>query len=285
MKKNKIYPLWFLIPALTIYSIFFLLPLVLSIPFSLTYWNLSGIRWAGLGNFRLFFTEHSLQIAIPNTLKFAVLTSAGKVIISFFIAVFLVSKIRTKNVIRSIVYFPNLVSAIAIGLTFSSLMHPTKGLFNQIIMSWGGEPVNWLGNPKLVLYSIILVDIWKGISNATIIYIAGLQSIDRSLYEAAEIDGASNFQVLKKITLPLIKPSMNTIIILSLIGGLRSFDMIWSMSGGGPGFASDVLGSIIYKQYAGGFYGLSTAGNVIMFFLIALIAYPLNKFLVSREVQ
>ena len=118
---------------------------------------------------------------------------------------------------------------------------------------------------------------------ATVIYIAGIQSIDKTYFEAASIDGATKWQSIKNVMLPLCRPAMNSVIILSFIGGLRSFDMIWAMTGGGPGFATDVIASVIYKQYASGFYGLSTAGNVILFILIALFAFPLQNFLNKLE--
>lgn len=130
-----------------------------------------------------------------------------------------------------------------------------------------------------------MTDVWKGVSIATVIYIAGITSIDKNYYEAASIDGANGWQRLKSITIPLCRPAMNSVIILSFIGGLRSFDLIWAMTNGGPGFATDVMASIVYKQYAAGFYGLSTAGNVIMFVLIALLGFPLQKFLLSKEVD
>ena len=226
-----------------------------------------------------------MNIGIKNTLIYAVLTSGIKVILAFFIAVFLTGKIKTKNIQRSIIFFPNLVSTMAIGITFTAMMHPTRGLINRALSTFVESKINWLGNPDLALFSIIGVDIWKGLSIATVIYVAGIQSIDRTYYEAAEIDGANGRQKLFAITAPLARPAMNSVIILSFIGGLRSFDLIWAMTGGGPGFATDVMASIVYKQYAAGFYGLSTAGNVIMFIMIALLAFPLQKFLLSREVD
>lgn len=162
-------------------------------------------------------------------------------------------------------------------------MHPSKGLINQVIGFFGAHGPDWLGNTDVALFSVMATDVWKGVSVATVNYIAGIASIDKNYYEAAAIDGANGWQKLKSITLPLCRPAMNSIIILSFIGGLRSFDLIWAMTGGGPGFATDVLASVVYKQYANGFYGLSTAGNVIMLVLIAVLAFPLQKFLLSRE--
>ena len=118
------------------------------------------------------------------------------------------------------------------------------------------------------------------------IYIAGIVSIPREYYEAAEVDGASRVATsFRHITLPLARPATATVIILSLIGGLRSFDLIWAMTGGGPGFTSDVIASVIYKQYQAGFYGLSTAGNVVLFLLVTVIIVPLYLVAQPKEVE
>lgn len=285
MNKKKIYSFWFLMPALIIFTIFFIVPMVLSLFFSLTVWNFNGFKFCGIDNFKIFLTEKSLRIGIKNTLIYAVLTSGLKVFIAFLIAVFLTSNIRTKTLQRSIVFFPNLVSTVAVGITFSALMHPSKGFINKVIESIGGTGIDWLGNVDLALFSVIGVDVWKGLGVATVIYIAGIQSIDKTYYEAAMVDGADFWQRLRLITVPLTRPAMNSVIILSFIGGLRSFELIWSMTGGGPGFATDVVASVIYKQYAAGYYGLSTAGNVIMFLMIAVLAFPLQSFLARKEAE
>ena len=282
-KKKTLYSFWFIVPSLVIFCIFFLYPIVTSFYYSLTVWNFDSATFCGLDNYKMFFSENSLSSSIVHTLIYAFSTSILKVIIAFFIAIFLCSNIKTKGFIRSAVFFPNLVSTMAVGLTFCYLMHPTKGLFNQALGWFGAGPVDFLGNPKLALGSIIFTDVWKGLSISVVIYIAGIQSIDSTYYEAAAIDGASKWQQIKNITIPLVAPSQNSIIILSLIGGLRSFDLIWAMTGGGPGFATDVMASVIYKEYAYGFYGLSTAGNVIMLILISAIAFPLQRFLNKRE--
>ena len=126
---------------------------------------------------------------------------------------------------------------------------------------------------------------WKGVGLATVIYMAGIVSIPQDFYEASTIDGATASQKFWNITLPLVRPATVTVVLLSLIGGLRSFDLIWAMTKGGPGFTSDVLASVVYKQYQAGFYGLSTAGNVVLFVLVGLIAIPLSIFLNRRQVN
>lgn len=285
MDKKKVYSTWFLVPSLVVFIVLFIIPMILSLFFSLTVWNFDGFTFCGLDNFKMFLTEPSLRIGIKNTLIYAILTAGLKVLVAFFIAVFLTSSIRTKNLQRSIIFFPNLVSTIAVGITFTALMHPSRGVINSFLSLFGFGGIDWLGNVKFALFSVIAVDVWKGLGIATVIYMAGIQSIDRTYYEAASVDGATPWQRLKNITIPLSRPAMNSVIILSFIGGLRSFDLIWSMTGGGPGFATDVVASVIYKQYAAGFYGLSTAGNVIMFLLIAALVFPLQRYLLSKEVE
>ncbi len=285
MKKKDLYSVWFTVPTLLIFGIFFLIPMISSFYFSLTVWDFSGYRFIGLKNFEMFFSEPSLNIAIKNTLIYAVLTCVLKLFFAFLLAIFLTSKIKSKNFLRSVVFFPNLLSTIAVGITFSALMHPTKGLFNKVLESVGLQGIDWLGNVNIALYSVILTDVWKGVGIATVIFIAGINSIDKSYFEAASIDGATYLQQLRYITLPLSTASRNSIIILSFISGMRTFDLIWAMTGGGPGYATEVMASTIYKQYAAGYYGLSTAGNVILFVMIGLLAFPLQKFLLSKEVD
>ena len=149
----------------------------------------------------------------------------------------------------------------------------------------GIEGPGWLVDTKYVLLSIALVDVWKGVGLATVIFIAGIVSIPREYFEAARVDGAGAIATFRHIILPLARPATMTVIILSLIGGLRSFDLIWAMTRGGPGFTSDVIASVIYKQYQAGFYGLSTAGNVVLFLLVTAIILPLFRWLNRRVVD
>ena len=284
-KRKNIYSIWFLAPAIVVFGALFILPTVISLFFSMTVWDLKTWRFVGLENFINFFSEYSLRIGIQNTFIYAIFTCGLKVVIGMIFAVILTSQIRTKNLVRSIVFFPNLISTVAVGIIFKALMHPSKGLFNEILGMAGISGVNWLGDRGAALYSVIAVDVWKGVGVATVIYIAGISAISKDYYEAASLDGATGWQQFWKITVPLCRSSMNSVIILAFIGGMRTFDLIWSMTGGGPGFATDTMASVIYKQYAAGFYGMSTAGNVIMFVLIAVIAFPLFNYLTSKEVE
>ncbi len=125
----------------------------------------------------------------------------------------------------------------------------------------------------------------EGLGIATLIYIAGIVAIPQEYFEAARVDGASAWKVFRNITFPLSWPATGTVVILSLIGGLRSFDLIWAMTKGGPGFSSDVIASVIYKQYQAGFYGLSTAGNVVLFIVVTAVMIPISMFINKRSVD
>ncbi len=279
------YPYWFVLPAAVVFVTLFLVPTVASLWFSLTRWDLYTASYIGLDNFRQFFSEQNLTLGLMNTVIYAVLTSATKTVFGLLLAVLLTSGIWGQSFLRTVVFFPVLVSTIGVGITFTVLMHPTKGLFNVGLAAIGLHGPGWLTDASLALYSVALVDLWKGVGLATLIYIAGLAAISPDYYEAARIDGATRVQQFWRVTVPLVQPATVTVITLSLIGGLRSFDLIWAMTKGGPGFSSDVLASVIYKQYQAGFYGLSTAGNVILFVLIATIILPLTWWFNRKEVD
>jgi raffinose/stachyose/melibiose transport system permease protein len=279
------YPYWFYLPAAIIYVIFFITPGVVSFYFSFTRWDLFTSTWIGLKNYVTFFNEQALVIGLRNTLIYAVMTSGLKVVLGLLFAVLLTSKIIARGYLRSTIFFPVLVSTIGVGLTFTVLMNPEIGLINKALGLVGINGPGWLTNPSLAIFSIGLVDVWKGVGLATVIFIAGIVSIPSDYYEAAEVDGASRFHSFLHITLPLARPAIATVITLSLIGGLRSFELIWAMTGGGPGFASDTIASVIYKQYQAGFYGLSTAGSVVLFLLVTIIIVPLTWWLNRREVD
>ncbi|SDN88843.1 carbohydrate ABC transporter permease [Alkalicoccus daliensis] len=284
-KKSGVYSLTLLLPAAAIYGILFIYPTLMSFFFSFTRWNLTEWTWIGFDNFRMFFEERALMIGFRNTFIFAFVTAGLKVVIGLLLAVLLTSQLRTKDFVRSAVFFPTLVSTIAVGIAFSVLMHPSQGLINQTLALVGINGPDWLGNPSYALLSVALVDVWKGVGIATVIFIAGMMSIPKDYYEAIQIDGGNKMDAFKHITLPLSRPATNAVIILALIGGLRTFDLVWAMTGGGPGFSSDLIASIIYKQYQAGFYGLSTAGNVILFLLVAIVVFPLYRLITRKEVD
>ncbi|MDV3251304.1 sugar ABC transporter permease [Devosia sp. BK] len=282
-QRRSLYPGWFYAPAAVVYSMLFLAPTFASLYFSLTRWTLFDATFIGFDNFAQFFREPFLIQGLVNTVIYAVITSGLKVVIGMLLAVMLTSQIMARGYLRSVIFFPVLVSTIGVGMTFTVLMHPTMGMINQTLAMIGIKGPGWLVDPKLALFSVALVDVWKGVGLATVIYIAGLVAIPKDYYEAARIDGATKLQNFFYVTLPLSRPATATVITLSFIGGLRTFDLIWAMTKGGPGFASDTVASVIYKQYQAGFYGLSTAGNVVLFILIAVLVVPLTMVLNRKQ--
>ncbi|MBD3921694.1 sugar ABC transporter permease [Paenibacillus sp. PR3] len=283
--SKRLYTYKFLLPAGIIYFVLFLLPTIMSFFFSMTRWDLVEWNFIGFDNYKTFFSESSLNIGFRNTLIYAVVTCSLKVILGLLLGVALTSGLRIKGYLRSVVFFPTLLSTIAVGIAFSSMMHPSQGLINKSLALAGIVGPDWLGDTSIALLSVAFVDVWKGVGMATVIFIAGIMSIPEDYYEALQIDGGNAWDRFWHITNPLVAPAMNSVIILSFIGGLRSFDLVWAMTKGGPGFSTDLIASIIYKQYQGGFYGLSTAGNVILFIGVSLLAFPLLKLLSKREVD
>ena len=277
--------MWFYIPTVVLYVVLFAVPTFASFYFSLTRWTLFETEFIGLANFKQFFTEPMLLKGFINTFVYGFVTSGAKVVLGLALGMLLTSTILGRGYLRSTIFFPVLVSTVGVGVTFKVLMDPFDGLINETLRLVGINGPGWLTDPAWALMSIAMVDVWKGIGIATLIFIAGLVAIPQEYYEAARVDGATAWQRFRTITLPLVQPAMGTVILLSLISGLRSFDLIWAMTKGGPGFTSDVIGSVIYKQYQAGFYGLSTAGNVVLFVLVALIIVPLSMFLNRNEVE
>src|SRR5512143_3396053 len=269
----RMYPNWFYLPGALVFGIFFLVPTALAFYFSLTRWSLFDATFIGFQNYVTFLEDPMLMNGLRNTIIYAVLTSGFKVIIALPLAMLLTSRIQAKALLRGIIFFPVLVSTIAIGITFSALMQPSVGLINTVLRTLGLPRPDWLGNPNLALYSVAMVDVWRGVGLATVIFIAGILSIPQDYFDVARLEGET-WVKFRQVILPLSRNALFTVILLSFIGGLRSFDVIWAMTRGGPGFASDVLTSVIYKEYQAGFYGLSTAGNVVLFILVMIIVFP-----------
>lgn len=284
-KRSSPYPLWFFLPAGLLFVVLFAVPTFASFYFSLTRWTLFDTEFIGLANFQQFFSEPFLLRGFLNTFIYGFLTSAVKVVLGLLLGTLLTSRIIARGYLRSVVFFPVLVSTIGIGITFKVLLDPFGGIVNRALSWIGITGPGWLTDPKWALFSVALVDIWKGVGIATLIFIAGLVAIPQEYYEAARVDGTTSWQRFWNITLPLVRPATATVILLSLIGGLRAFDLIWAMTNGGPGFSSDVIGSLIYKNYQAGYYGLSTAGNVVLFVVVTAIVAPVSRWFNRREIQ
>ncbi|MBS5910952.1 MAG: sugar ABC transporter permease [Paenibacillus macerans] len=288
MKTMKnLYSYYLILPAILIYSVFFVVPAVIAFYYSFTDWRLDrlDIRFIGWENFSKIFSDKTLTLALKNTVIFAVVTVVGKNVIGILLAVALNMRLKTKNLLRALFYSPSILSILVISILFTPMLR-TEGTINQMFEAIGLHSLSqaWLTNPQLVIWTIAAVSIWQSTGFQMAIYLAGLQSISQEYYEAARIDGASSWKSFFKITLPLLLPAININLMLTLIGGLKVFSEVYVMTGGGPGNASQVVGTIIMRAFGEGNWGLGTAVNTLLFVAVTIIAIPLLIFMRRKEV-
>ncbi|MEO2203422.1 sugar ABC transporter permease [Paenibacillus pabuli] len=288
MKRAKnLYSYYMIYPALLIYSIFFVIPAIAGFYYSFTDWRLDRLelQFIGWDNFKKIFSDKTLILALQNTAIFAIVTVIGKNVIGLLLAVGLNMRLRTKNLLRAIFYSPSILSILVISILFTPMLR-TEGTINNLLEAVGLHSLSqaWLTNPSIVIWTIAIVSIWQSAGFQMAIYLAGLQSISQEYYEAATIDGASSWKSFFKITLPLLLPAININLMLTLIGGLKVFSEVYVMTGGGPGNASQVVGTIILRSFGEGNWGLGTAVNTLLFVVVTIIAIPLLIFMRRKEV-
>ncbi|QOS79062.1 sugar ABC transporter permease [Paenibacillus sp. JNUCC31] len=288
MKRAKnLYSYYMVFPALLIYSIFFVVPAIAAFYYSFTDWRLDRIdlKFVGWANFEKIFSDKTLILALKNTAIFAIVTVIGKNLIGLLLAVALNMRLKTKNLLRAIFYSPSILSILVISILFTPMLR-TEGTINSLLEAVGLHSLSqaWLTNPSIVIWTIAIVSIWQSAGFQMAIYLAGLQSISQEYYEAAKIDGASSWKSFFKITLPLLLPAININLMLTLIGGLKVFSEVYVMTGGGPGNASQVVGTIILRSFGEGNWGLGTAVNTLLFVVVTIIAIPLLIFMRRKEV-
>lgn len=288
MKRAKnLYSYYMIFPALIIYSVFFVIPAITGFYYSFTDWRLDRLELSFIGwdNFRKIFSDKTLILALQNTAIFAIVTVVGKNVIGLLLAVGLNMRLRTKNLLRAIFYSPSILSILVISILFTPMLR-TEGTINNLLEAIGLSSLSqaWLTNPTIVIWTIAIVSIWQSAGFQMAIYLAGLQSISQEYYEAAKIDGASSWRSFFKITLPLLLPAININLMLTLIGGLKGFSEVYVMTGGGPGNASQVVGTIILRSFGEGNWGLGTAVNTLLFVVVTIIAIPLLIFMRRKEV-
>ncbi len=270
------------LPAIILLSVFIFYPFIKGVQMSFTNWDgfSQNYSWVGLDQYKSMLTDPKIHNTFKNTLIYGLGSTLFQNVIGLGLALLLDQKIRGRNFARVIVYMPAIVSALIMGYVWYFFFQFSNGAINDIFLALGQEPVNWLENGKRAVWIITGVNTFQYLGVAMIIYLAGLQSIPKDYYEAAEIDGASSWMVFKNITLPLLLPAITISVIMNIIGGLKLFDVIMAMTGGGPGFASQSLSTMMYNLYfvrqdAG---GAAALGNM-MFVLICVISiFALKRF-------
>lgn len=292
MKKGKInrYSYSLAVPGLLLYILFFIVPalggLVLSFVKILGF-NISSARFGGIQNYLDVFSQPNMRGAIFNSFIFAVVTTVFKMLIGLALAVALNKKLALTNALRTIFFLPAVINTVAVGLIFSSLMHPSNGLINSFlnVVGLSGLAQSWLVDTQLAIFSVCAIEIWKWSGFTMVILLSGMQTIGREYYEAAEIDGAGGWTKFRYITFPLLLPAFNNALILNIIGGLKVFDLIQATTQGGPGSATEVFGTIIFKSFGSGRLGEGCAASILLALIIAAIAMPTYKYIADREVE
>ncbi len=289
-KLNKFYPNYFTYPAIIIFTIFFAIPIILGFALSFTDWNIKRLyepQFNGIENFIYLFKDEYFLLALKNTFIFASITTVFIVILGLLLALILNEAVKGKSFLRTLFYLPAVLSLIVVGIMFTAIFKMNNGVLNQILITLGLENLtrDWLGNKDTAMGSIIFVQIWKWSGFAMAIFLAGLQGIAKDYYEAARIDGANKLEQFKAITFPLLAPAFTVVVTMNIIGGFKVFEQVYVMTGGGPGNATQVLSTYIYKAFSKGTLGRSTAMGLILFILISMIALFINKGLRSKEVD
>ena len=210
-----------------------------------------------------------------------------KNILAFGLAIALTSGIRSKNVLRAVFYAPAILNIVATGLIFQAILNPSTGFLNLTLRKIGLDSLalGWIADPKLSIYSAVIMEVWRATGISMSIYVAGIQSIPRDCLEAATIDGANAIQKFFRVTLPLCMQSITINFMLTIIYGLRMFTIIFFLTKGGPGNSSEVIMTLAYKYMCAGFNGYSSAFNMLLVVAIILISIPLLIMLTKKEVE
>lgn len=276
------------LPALFVVSFFIIYPFLNGLRISFTNWDgfSQTFKYVGFDQYKRMFSDPDTWLVVKNTLLYGIGSTLLQNIIGLGYAILLNQSIKFRAITRTIIYLPVIISPLIMGYIFYFFFAYQGGALNDILIWLGMEPTNLLSNPDINPYIIVFVNTYQFVGVAMIIYLAGLQSISKEFYEAANIDGASAWQKFKNITLPLLAPSITINIILNIIGGLKLFDVIISLTGGGPGNASQSLSTFMYDLYfARQDAGYAATQGVLMVCIILVISIVALIILRRREVE
>lgn len=288
MKVQNVYKWYFPLAAVILYTAFFVIPSIMSFYIGLTDWNAASysISFIGLDNYKEIFTSSNYIKYLNNTLVFAFVTSVMKIALGLMLALIVNEGLKTKNFLRAVFFAPVAISPLIIGIMFTSVFHPAgliNGFFGLIGLDFLQQ--NWLADPRFAFPSVMSVEVWRYTGFNMAIFLAGLQMIDKTYYEAAAIDGASPYKMFINITVPYLMPSITINAILNIMQGLRVFDVVYALTHGGPGDITDVLNTVVFREYSFGRYGFSTALGVVLFIITAIISLSMYMFMSKKEVE
>jgi raffinose/stachyose/melibiose transport system permease protein len=262
--------LYMALPAFLLFSLFFLYPLGRSIGLSLTDWNGIGRPvFIGIRNFVAFFTDARALGDVKTTVFFALGSAPLLNLFGLLYALLLGEGFRGRGFARAVVYMPAVISPLIMGFLWYYLLQPYRGLLAGALAA-AGMPVavNWLARPGSALVVLVLVNVWQYVGITMVVYLAGLKSIPPEMYEASRLEGAGGGQTLRFVTLPLLAPAIRVNVVTNIIGSLSVFDVIVSLTDGGPGYATESLSLYILRMVYGSQTGYSTAVALILFAII-----------------
>jgi multiple sugar transport system permease protein len=269
---RKLTPYGFLTPALVLFSMFLFFPVLFALFMSFNKWGMIGNpEFVGLENYINLFQDPLFWTSVKNTLIFSI-SVPFKVALALVIAVILNQKIKGLVFFRAAFFFPVILSMVVVGLIWQWMFSPSYGFINFVLEKLELPPQNLLINPDYAMLVIILVSVWKGLGSNLLLFLAGLQSIPKSLYEAADIDGANTWQKFWYVTVPLLKPTTLFVLIITFIGSFKIFDLAYVITGGGPGNSTLVLVHYIYQEAFQRFnMGYASAAAYVFFIILFVL--------------
>ena len=269
-------PILFLLPSLSVYLVFTFGTLIYSFILSFTDWDglTKNFNFIGFANYIKLFKDATFYNALKNNMIWAVISLIIPMFLGLFLAVLVDRKIRGENIFKSIFYLPQTLSFVVVGVIWSWVYEPTEGIINSTLsaIGLGSLAQHWIGNTKLTIYSLILTGAWQITGYTMVLYLAGLRSISQDVIEASRIDGANNWQSFWHVVYPMLRNIRTVVIATIIINSFKVFDLVYTMTSGGPGEASNVLALFMYKEAFWKFkmsYG--TAISVIQFLIILIV--------------
>ena len=283
--RNKKAIIIFVAPAFLLFTFVLFIPICQSIYYSLcSYDALTKPEFIGLENYKqLLFNDKTMRIALKNSMFFMIFSCVSQLIVGLILAAFLTNIEKGRNFFKNVYYLPCVLSSAALGLLWMFIFSPKLGI-NQILATWGIEGPLWLmdvrGFINLPMRVIAFVALWQYVGQSMMLYMAQISGIDKSLYEAAYIDGATKPKAFLHVTLPLIRPMVATAMSLNCIGSLKFFDLIFNMTEAGPNHQTEVLATHLYTQGFKYFkYGYASAIGVVLLILCLIITFIINKYI------
>jgi multiple sugar transport system permease protein len=281
--QRLLIPYIFIAPNVVVFVVFMFVPILLAFYISLNEWTLIGYpTFVGLGNYLDMLEDSEFLRAFYNTGVYMVGTVPTSIALGLAVAVGLNRKLPGRTLLRSVFFVPVIISLVAVALIAAWIFNDNYGLINAALSAVGIGDVPWLSSARWAMISLIIATLWIRLGFNMVIYLAALQSIPTELYDAARVDGASGWRRFRHITWPLLGPTTFLLVIINIIYSLHVFDLIYVMTGGGPGFSTTVLVQYIYQMaFTEGQMGYASAIGVVLYLL--LLVFTVFQWRVTRQ--